>query len=150
MRRRGHRPSRLLLPTDFSSSSARGEAEGARLARDLEAEIVLLHVVAETYMYGSGRVKIAELLAVRAARLTAAKRALEGRIAHLRSRDLRVRGVLRLGSAHRQIVETARRERCVMIVMATRGRGRVARWLLGSTAERVVRLAPCPVLTVRA
>jgi nucleotide-binding universal stress UspA family protein len=37
-----------------------------------------------------------------------------------------------------------------MIVMATRGRGRVARWLLGSTADRVIRSAPCPVLTVRA
>ena len=141
---------RLLLPTDFSPSSARAEAEGVRLARECKAEIVVLHVVAEMYMYGSGRVKIAELMTVRAARLTAAKRALEDRIADLRSRGVRVRGVLRSGSAHRQIIETARRERCDMIVMATRGRGRVARWLLGSTAERVIRLAPCPVLTVRA
>ena len=141
---------RLLLPTDFSSSAARAEAEAARLARDLGAEIVVLHVVAEMHMYGSGRVKVAELLAVQAARLTAARRALQDRITDLRSRRLRVRGVLRSGSAHRQIVATARRERCAMIVMGTRGRGRVARWLLGSTAERVIRLAPCPVMTVRA
>jgi nucleotide-binding universal stress UspA family protein len=139
-----------LIPTDFSPASARAEAEAVRLARGLEVEIVVLHVVAEMHMYGSGRVKIADLMAVRSARLTAAARALQDRIADLRSRGLRVRSVLRSGSAHRQIVATARRERCAMIVMATRGRGRVARWLLGSTAERVIRLAPCPVMTVRA
>ena len=149
MRRRRRRATRFLLPTDFSPASARAEAEGARLARSLDAELVVLHVVEEMHMYGRGRVKITELMALRAARAVAAKRALEGRMAVLRSRGLRVRGILRSGSAHRQIVETARRRRCAMIVMATRGRGRVARWLLGSTAERVIRLAPCPVLTVR-
>ena len=150
MKRPAHRAMRLLLPTDFSPSSARAEAEAVRLARRLESQIVVLHVVTEMHMYGTGRVKVAELLAVRAARLTAARRALQDRITDLRSRRLRVRGVLRSGSAHRQIVATARRERCAMIVMGTRGRGRVARWLLGSTAERVIRLAPCPVMTVRA
>jgi nucleotide-binding universal stress UspA family protein len=141
---------RLLLPTDFSPASAKGEAQGARLAGSLDAVVIVLHVVQEPHMYGGGRVKIADLLALRAARLAAAQRAVQSRITALRSRDLRVRGVVRSGSADRQIVETARRQGCTMIVMATRGRGRVARWLLGSTTERVIRRAPCPVLTVRA
>ncbi|PYO39773.1 MAG: hypothetical protein DMD33_19545 [Gemmatimonadetes bacterium] len=64
---------RLLLPTDFSPASERGEAEGARLARSLDAEIVVLHVVQELDMYGSGRAKIADLMAMRSARLTAAR-----------------------------------------------------------------------------
>jgi nucleotide-binding universal stress UspA family protein len=141
---------RLLLPTDFSPASARGEAEGARLARSLDADVIVLHVVQELHMYGRGRVKIADLLALRAARLAAAKRDVRSRITTIRSRGLRARGVVQSGSADRQIVATARRRRCTMIVMATRGRGHVARWLLGSTTERVIRLAPCPVLTVRA
>jgi nucleotide-binding universal stress UspA family protein len=101
-------------------------------------------------MYGAGRVKIADLMALRAARLASAEREVRARVAALRSRGLRARGVVRSGPAPRQIVATARAQGCAMIVMATRGRGRVARWLLGSTAERVIRSAPCPVLTVRA
>jgi nucleotide-binding universal stress UspA family protein len=147
VRRRRHRPIRLLLPTDFSLASETGESEGARPARSLDAEIVVLHVVQDLDI-GSSRVKIADLMAMRTARLTAAKRALGARVAALRTRGLRARGVLSSGSAHRQIVEIARSQGAAMIVMATRGRGRVARWLLGSTTERVIRLAPCPVLTV--
>jgi nucleotide-binding universal stress UspA family protein len=120
-----------------------------RLARRLNAPIVVLHVVPEAEMYGAGRIKIAELMALRAARLAAAARAVSGRVAALRSSGVRARGIVRSGPAHRQIVAIARRHGFTMIVMATRGRGRVARWLLGSTAERVIRSAPCPVLTVR-
>lgn len=87
---------------------------------------------------------------MRAARLTVAKRAVHARVAALRSRGLRARGLVRSGPAARHIVATARRQGCAMIVMGTRSRGRVARWLLGSTAERVIRLASCPVLTARA
>jgi nucleotide-binding universal stress UspA family protein len=150
VRRPRRRGTRLLHPTDFSRASASAEAEVARLARGLDAEIVVLHVVPEVEMYGAGRVKIADLMALRAARLASAERQVRARVAALRSRGLRARGVVRSGPAHRQIVATARGQGCAMIVMATRGRGRVARWLLGSTADRVIRSAPCPVLTVRA
>ena len=149
--RQPRRPgTRLLHPADFSRASVRAEAEAVRLARALAAEIVVLHVVPEVEMYGGGRVKIADLMALRAARLTSAERGVRARVTALRSRGLRARGVVQSGPAHRQIVATARGQGCAMIVMATRGRGRVARWLLSSTAERVVRSAPCPVLTVRA
>ena len=47
------------------------------------------------------------------------------------------------------IVDYARRERIDLIVTGTHGRGAVAHLLMGSVAERVVRTAPCPVLTVR-
>ena len=47
------------------------------------------------------------------------------------------------------IVEYAGREHIDLIVTGTHGRGAVARWVMGSVAERVVRTAPCPVLTVR-
>jgi universal stress protein A len=141
---------RLLFATDFSPSAARAEAEAARLAKSLDAEILVLHVVPDLEMYGGGRVKIADVLALEKVRLAAAARAVRARVAGLRSRGLRASGVVRSGPAARQIVATARRLGCAVIVMATGGRGRVARWLLGSTAERVIRRAPCPVLTVRA
>jgi nucleotide-binding universal stress UspA family protein len=57
---------------------------------------------------------------------------------------------LRTGVPHGEIVAAATDERADLIVLGTQGRGGLEHALLGSVAERVVRLAPCPVLTVRA
>jgi nucleotide-binding universal stress UspA family protein len=54
-----------------------------------------------------------------------------------------------IGSPYRKIIETAEAERVDFIVMATAGRTGVSRLVMGSVAERVVRTAPCPVLTIR-
>jgi len=56
---------------------------------------------------------------------------------------------LRMGSAFVEVVRYAREQGIDLIVMGTHGRGAIAHMLLGSVAERVVRKAPCPVLTVR-
>ena len=56
---------------------------------------------------------------------------------------------LRTGVPHEEIVALAQDERADLIVIGTHGRGGINRALLGSVADRVVRLAPCPVLTVR-
>ena len=57
--------------------------------------------------------------------------------------------VVRLGSPFTEIVRYAKAENIDLIVMGTHGRGMIAHLLMGSVAERVVRTAPCPVLTVR-
>ena len=54
-----------------------------------------------------------------------------------------------IGSPPRKIVETAEAEHVDLIVMATHGRTGLSHLLIGSVAERVVRTAPCPVLTIR-
>ncbi|MFN0058459.1 MAG: universal stress protein [Planctomycetota bacterium] len=56
---------------------------------------------------------------------------------------------VRFGTAYKEIVAHATEAPCELIVMSTHGRTGVPRWVIGSVAERVVRLAPCPVLTVR-
>jgi nucleotide-binding universal stress UspA family protein len=141
---------KILHATDFSLISKAAEAAAARLAHALDAEIVVLHVVPELQIYGSGRVKIPHLVALKAARVAAATAAVRERVTALRSRALRATGVVRFGPIAGHIIATARRRRCAMIVLGTRGRGGIGRWLLGSTAARVIRVAPCPVLTVRA
>ena len=101
-------------------------------------------------MYGAGRVKIPDLMALWAARLAHAKREVRALVAALRSRGpTRVRRGA-VGPCLPADCRDRLRSGLRMIVMATRGRGRVARWLLGSTAKRVIRSAPCPVLTVLA
>ncbi len=54
-----------------------------------------------------------------------------------------------VGSPHREIVRYATEHQVDLIVLGTHGRGPLGHMLLGSVAERVVRTAPCPVLTVR-
>jgi nucleotide-binding universal stress UspA family protein len=66
-----------------------------------------------------------------------------------RGEGLSARAALRTGVAYAEIVATATDERADLIVIGTHGRGTFERALLGSVADRVVRLAPCPVLTVR-
>lgn len=60
--------------------------------------------------------------------------------------DLRI--LVREGLAAQSIIEIAEEERAGLIVMTTHGKGGLTRWLMGSVAERVVRHAPCPVLTI--
>jgi len=74
---------------------------------------------------------------------------LEDWIAKARVEGLAARAVLRTGVPYQEIVGLARDERADLVVIGTHGRGGMSRALLGSVADRVVRLAPCPVLTVR-
>jgi nucleotide-binding universal stress UspA family protein len=60
-----------------------------------------------------------------------------------------VRPVVRHGSPSVEIVELASEEHADVVMMGTHGRGGMSRLLLGSVADRVIRTAPCPVLTVR-
>jgi nucleotide-binding universal stress UspA family protein len=74
---------------------------------------------------------------------------LEQWAAKARGAGLTVRIALRTGVPYAEIVELATNERADLVVLGTHGRGGINRALLGSVADRVVRLAPCPVLTVR-
>ena len=66
-----------------------------------------------------------------------------------RAEGMTVRTIVRTGSANEEIVNLATDEGAELIIMGTHGRTGLNRMLLGSVADRVVRLARCPVLTVR-
>ena len=133
---------RILVPTDFSVPAERAWALAQRLARAAGAELVLVHVI-------SGRASPLTRAgpACEAVRKWAAEE-LEDCAGKARAQGLRVRVALRTGVAYREIVALAREGAADLIVVATLGRGGIERALLGSVADRVVRLAPCPVLTV--
>ena len=60
-----------------------------------------------------------------------------------------VRTMLRVGVPYREVVAAAKDERADLVLLATHGRGEIHRLLVGSVADRVIRMAPCPVLTVK-
>ena len=140
---------RILVPTDFSPQSERAWAMARRLARAVEAEIVLLHVFVETPLYSevpfSGE-RVSEVFA--AARAWIAEH-LDQWAAAARGEGLAVKTLLRTGVPHEDIVATARDEGVDLIAIGTHGRGGLNRLMLGSVCDRVIRLASCPVLAVR-
>jgi nucleotide-binding universal stress UspA family protein len=139
---------KLLVPTDLSRVSLRAVDYAARLARSLQAEVTLLLVdetafVVTASAFDSGAAAIALEDARRAMH-----RELEKKAAGLRKTGLKARAVFVAGAAAHSIVETAAKLPSDWIVMGTHGRTGLAHTFLGSVAERVVRNASCPVLTV--
>ena len=140
---------RIVVPTDFSECAD----EAWRLAKQMTAEgggeLVLTHVLTEVPRYGEGLFVI-DLQRLEAEARAWAQGTLDDRVAKARAEGRAARSALRAGVPHHEIVALARDEHADLIVIGTHGRGGMSRLLLGSVADRVVRLAPCPVLTVRA
>jgi nucleotide-binding universal stress UspA family protein len=66
-----------------------------------------------------------------------------------RAAGCKVRTMLRVGVPYREVVAAAKDERADLVLLATHGHGQIHRLLVGSVADRVIRMAPCPVLTVK-
>jgi nucleotide-binding universal stress UspA family protein len=134
----------ILHPTDFSAPSQYAFWLACALARDYGARLIVLHVAAvPTVVYGEGVVppNPEELLA-------AAQEQLDGlKVPHA---DIRAERRLAEGDAVEQILRVAQETNADLLVLGTHGRTGLGRLLMGSVAERVVRKAACPVLTVKA
>ena len=119
------------------------------LARACRAPLVLLHVMTPPSPFiGEDTLpsSYADLLIL--ARRSA-KRRLAAVLGRVRRTGVRVQAIFVEGLPADEILRSARRARADLIVMGTHGRHGMAHLLMGSVAERVVRTAPCPVLTVR-
>jgi universal stress protein A len=141
---------RILHPTDFSRASAGALATALGMARDLGAELIVLHVVDQTIPIPSeGYIPPRMYDEVRASALGWARKNLDRLVARATAARVRARAVVAEGVAHDQIVRVARTARADLLVMGTHGRTGLTRLFLGSVAGRVISTAACPVLTVR-
>jgi nucleotide-binding universal stress UspA family protein len=113
------------------------------------SELIVTHVLTEVPLYGEGVFNIETARKVREGARKWAENTLDAWVGKARAAGLGARAALRTGVPHEEIVALARDERADLVVIGTTGRGGINRALLGSVADRVVRLAPCPVLTVR-
>jgi nucleotide-binding universal stress UspA family protein len=142
---------RILVPTDFSPPSAAAVAMAKELAARFGASIQLLHVLEDPYAAGNYAPEVYGY--VPAGLRETWQRTAETQLLAafpVREREaFRGNAAVVFGSPARTIVEYADTNGFDLIVMGTHGRGGVAHLLLGSVAERVVRTARCPVLTVR-
>ena len=142
---------KILVATDFSEPSEAALAYGRELARNFGASLTVLNVVDNilTRAYGSDGMVLADSELQREIE-DAARRQVDALLFEDDRRDLRAVGVTVTSNSPAAAIVTYARDVAVdLIVMGTHGRGAVAHLLMGSVAERVVRTAPCPVLTVR-
>jgi nucleotide-binding universal stress UspA family protein len=140
---------RIVHPTDFSSEAEVAEAEAAKLARAIGAELVLVHVSVETPFYSETGFGTEDLHKLYAEQATWAEARLTERVERLVGDGLRARWRRTTGVPHEEIVKAAVDEHAAYIVIGTHGRGGVGRLMLGSVADRVIRSAMCPVVSVR-
>ncbi|MEK7674340.1 MAG: universal stress protein [Verrucomicrobiota bacterium] len=136
---------RILVPLDFSRRSLRALKHAVSLAEPLRAKVSLLHVVVPDTHPLTHPVRQFHLPA-----LLAESRSKLARLqAVLRRRGLDGEVVASVGLPFEQITAAARELQADLLVLTTHGRTGLKRLLVGSTAEMVLRNAPCPVLVLR-
>lgn len=140
---------RILVPVDFSDFSEGALAYAQPIATAFKARIDLVY--ADETNYGEiatfGPVDV-ELL--RRNYDQESNQRIKELVQSLRQKGFKASGTVRPGRAHQVITEIAAEQNTDLIVIATHGHSGLEHLLMGSTAETVVRHAPCPVLSVRA
>jgi nucleotide-binding universal stress UspA family protein len=139
---------RIVHPTDFSAAGEPAFVQALALARREGAELIVIHVLEPISPLSDGQYG-ARHREFRSVLEAAARRALDPLLARARRARVAARGVVTEGWPPEEIVNVARRRRADLIVIGTQGRTGMKRLALGGVAERVILLAPCPVLVVR-
>lgn len=141
------KPRRILVPVDFSDSSARALRHVAKRAVESGGSLIIVHVVPANYGWLEiGRNESRDL--DRSLQRQAADR-LRAFVDEIVGDNVAAELEVRLGQPAEEIIAAARDSKCDSIVLSTRGLTGLDRYLIGSVADRVARLAPCPVVLVR-
>lgn len=142
---------KVLVATDFGPAAESALRYGRALARGFDAELHVLHVVDNVFARAIAGYEYAVMSPqIQHDLESAGRRQTEALLQDDDRRDLHALATtVTSASPAEAIVEYARTHTVDLIIVGTHGRGPVAHLFLGNVAERVVRMAPCPVLTVR-
>lgn len=140
--------SHILVATDFSPSSRSALEAGVFLAKQFGARVTLVHVVEPQFLAYAGTpfLPMVDFASEAERGARALLRASEEELA----KQVELTTTVEHGSAWREILADAESSNADLIVLGTHGHTGLARALIGSTAEKVVRMATIPVLTVHA
>jgi nucleotide-binding universal stress UspA family protein len=147
------RPSRIFVPLDGSGLAEKTLPHAVALAKRLNLEIHLMRVYslpADAYVVADGVIAQGPE-PYREELEKEAETYLAGKVAEIRAAGVeRVVAIVAQGNAADEISDLARKTPNSLIAMSTHGRSGIGRWMLGSVAEKVIQIAPVPVLLVRA
>jgi universal stress protein A len=140
---------RILCPTDFSGPACTCVRTASELAEHFGADLLLVNVVPAIPTLPPDPNYVFKIPEYEKYLHADAEQQLRKARAELVGKTVKVRTQVRHGSAAEEIVLIAKTEGVDLIVISTHGSTGLERWVFGSVAEKVVRLAECPVLTVR-
>jgi nucleotide-binding universal stress UspA family protein len=140
----------VLVATDFSEPAALALEYGRHLARQYAARLHVFHAIDDIRLRYSLDMTQGLLMGVQEDLEATARDAMQTLVTNEDHLQLGAAVTMEIStSPATAIVEYAKRAAIDVIVVGTSGRGGLSHMLLGSVAERIVRMAPCPVLTVR-
>jgi nucleotide-binding universal stress UspA family protein len=142
---------KILFPTDFSEVSLHALKYAREFATTFDAQLHCLHVVDEAFQYWTAMGPESVPVGVAAEDLVSVAEEHMARFAEEHLAGLKYPPVTKVvvGQPFREIIHYGRETMIDVIILASHGRSGLSWVLMGSTAEKVVRKSPCPVLTVR-
>ena len=140
---------RILVPFDFGEPSAHAREYATELASPFDASLDFLHVVRNPYVAETLDMYIPVLPDLLDNLVKEASERLEQVLPPADQKRFNAHCIVKVGDPRTVVLEYAEAEHVDLIIMGTHGRSGMAHLLLGSVAERVVRAARCPVMTVR-
>jgi nucleotide-binding universal stress UspA family protein len=142
-------PKKILCPTDFSEGSERAILQASEMARPFGAAIYLLHVIPVLTVLPTDPVHSLSLVQAHESLRIQFEQYLKESAEKLQAAGVTARTLIAFGDAAAAIVQTAEEKQADLVVIATYGKTGWRRLAFGSVTEKVVRLATCPVLTIR-
>ena len=140
---------RILCAVDFSEYSAYALRYAVAFARDFDARLELVHVLELPFMPTYAMAGLPELSLPTDRLEEEVRKHMDELVEEVRTDHERVSGTVRIGSAFLEIIQYARELEADLIVIGTHGHSGLSHILIGSVAEKVVRKAPCAVLSVK-
>jgi nucleotide-binding universal stress UspA family protein len=139
----------ILFPTDFSQGARAAMDHAISLSKDYDARLILLYVIQDISIaewYIPSTLSVTDLVEDMQ---KSAWQEMDKWAAEAAAKTKNVEKIVMRGVPFVEIIKTAKEKNADMIVIGTHGRTGIDHMLFGSTAEKVVRKAPCPVLAVR-
>jgi nucleotide-binding universal stress UspA family protein len=137
----------IVLATDFQPCSKRAVEVATQLARASAGRLLVVHSFEPpSYAYSGAEFAVYDWFTPLQ---ESARKSLDDQVRALCECGVRAEGVMSVGAAWQNILSVAKEQKADVIVLGTHGRRGVMHALLGSVAEKVVRVSPVPVLTVR-
>ncbi len=141
---------RILCPVDFSDNADHAARYAVALAETYNSELILLHVIAPPIAALPGDHLVPDMMQANIESVAESSRErIEEKIGEITSKGISVTSRVINGLPFIEIIRLAKDWPADIIVMGTHGRTGLQHLLIGSVAERVVRKAPCPVLTIK-
>jgi universal stress protein A len=145
------RPSKILVPTDFSEHSDRALKQALDIAKQYGSKVYVLHVLHGEMYFVSEFSSISDALQkIEDSKLATAQEDLQKQLDRFpQAKEMQVETNIREGVSYEEILKEGEEKGIDLIVIASLGRSGIAKYLIGSVARNVLKGAKCPVLLTK-